>query len=146
MVPAATVTGRSPPFAENPCPATVICETPTAADPSFTSETVVLAVCPTGTPPKLIVVVVALRLPVLDPGSMIFPPRHPESKNGKQDESTRRRAESGRRTNTPAQARRCTPQRFSPVKGPNAACSVVNSWSNGTPGGMLRNCVTSRIP
>lgn len=58
--PAATVTGRLPaPLTVNACPDTLICETFTAADPWFTTVTVVLAVVPVATAPKLTVFGVA---------------------------------------------------------------------------------------
>jgi hypothetical protein len=54
VCPAATVIGRSPaPLKANDCPVRLTCDTCTAADPEFTTETLALVIVPIGTPPKL---------------------------------------------------------------------------------------------
>jgi hypothetical protein len=62
------VTGRLPcGFAEKDCPLTLTCEITTDAEPWFTTETLVLAVCPTGTAPNVTELVEAESAPTAVP-------------------------------------------------------------------------------
>src|SRR5580692_9661237 len=62
------VTGRLPcGFAEKDCPLTLTCEITTEAEPWFTTATLALAVCPTGTAPNVTELVEAESAPTAVP-------------------------------------------------------------------------------
>jgi len=78
--PAGTVIGRLPaPLTEKACPDTLICETFTAADPWFITVTVVLAIVPVATAPKLTEFGDTWRDPAMAFTPTICPPKQPHN-------------------------------------------------------------------
>lgn len=87
MPPAGTVMGRLlAPLIEKACPDTLICETFTAADPWFTTVTVVLAMVPVATAPKLTEFGDTWRDPELAFTPTICPPKQPHNTDVRQHE------------------------------------------------------------
>jgi hypothetical protein len=86
--PAGTVMGRLlAPLTEKACPDTLICETFTAPDPWFTTVTVVLAIVPVATAPKLTEFGDTSRDPALAFTPAIRPPKQPHNTVVRQHEN-----------------------------------------------------------